>query len=209
MREPSSTTRIVRCAAAANDLDFLIVDNAIAPSDCDYLTALYREDPSLYETWHRDPFWQNRLLGHRDITPAGMRLVRVALSRVTQRVADFYSQLLPLYVDVLHLVGWPTGWRMEPHADNAHANGERHEFHWRDFSGVIYLNDDYEGGGLYLPHQDILIKPRKGTFVSLPCGLSHLHGVTEVTSGQRVTMAFFLTIDRVHADAELMEAVDA
>lgn len=201
--------RVVRCAADAADLDFFVLDEALNPAACDVLVEVYRDNAPRYETWHRDPFWQDRLLSHRDI-PKGnpADFMGWALNATRCAVREHYDTPA-LEIDVLHLVGWPTGWKMEPHADNAHASGEQHEFHWRDYSGVLYLNDDFEGGGLYLPKQDVLIQPKKGMFVSLPCGLSHTHGVTEVTKGLRITLAFFLTTDAAHADPSLMETARA
>lgn len=198
-------TRVVRCAADARNFDFLVVDSLLLSASCDRLAAVYCESAENYETWHKDPLWKDRLLGHRDvIDQSDKTLIDVALSRAQRHVGMFYSPP-DLYPDVLHLVGWPTGYQMTPHADNAHESGEIHEFHWRNYSGVLYLNDDFEGGGLYLPKQDIMIEPRKGMFVSLPCGLSHMHGVQEITSGLRITLAFFLTTDIAHADRDLIK----
>jgi hypothetical protein len=200
-------TRIIRCAADARDLDFLVMDDCLHAAACDVLANVYRESEGHYETWHKDPFWKGRLLGRRDV-PKGnpADFMEWGLNWARRKVGEFYDAP-PLHADVLHLVGWPTGWKMTPHADNAHESGEQHEFHWRDYSGVLYLNDDFGGGGLYLPKQDILIEPRKGMLVSLPCGLSHVHGVQEITSGLRITLAFFLTTDIAHADRGLLNEV--
>lgn len=201
-------TRVVRCAADSLDLDFLVIDDFLEPESCDRLAAVYRASEGEYEAWHKDPFWKGRLLGHRDVKDSfSVDAMHCALLDARQEVLSFYETYPQpnLHVDVLHLVGWPTGYQMTPHADNAHESGEIHEFHWRDYSGVLYLNDDFEGGGLYLPKQDIMIEPRKGMFVSLPCGISHMHGVQEITSGLRITLAFFLTTDASHADPDLLE----
>ena len=32
----------------------------------------------------------------------------------------------------------------------------------RDFAGIVYLNDDYDGGELYFTGLDIAIKPKRG-----------------------------------------------
>lgn len=200
-------TRIVRCAADARDLDFIVIDDFLEPDACDRLASIYCANADRYETWHKDPFWKGRLLSHRDVTHReaveDMRGVILGAKDHARRTFSAPS----LFVDVLHLVGWPTGYQMTPHADNAHESGEIHEFHWRDYSGVLYLNDDFGGGGLYLPKQDILIEPSRGMFVSLPCGLSHMHGVQEITSGLRITLAFFLTTDIAHADRDLLSEV--
>jgi leucine proline-enriched proteoglycan (leprecan) len=77
---------------------------------------------------------------------------------------------------------------------------------YRDFAGVIYLNDDYEGGELYFTGLDIAVKPRRGMFVGLTAGFHHEHSVLRVESGTRLTMPFFLTFDRKRANPRLLDA---
>lgn len=197
--------KVIRSAADAKGEDFLVIDDFLSAEGCDRLSATYRNSADFYETWHKESFWQGRLLGHRDVTDFGaIEDMRRSVDKARVAVEGFYNAQR-LYTDALHVVGWPQGWQMPPHADNAHESGEQHEFHWRDYSGVLYLNGDFDGGGLYLPKQDILIQPPRGMFVSLPCGLSHMHGVTEVTLGLRITLAFFLTADYSHVDPDLLD----
>lgn len=203
--EPMASTRVIESAADAEGVDFMILDDLVAPDPCDRLAALYRNNPDHFETGHADPLWQGRLLGYPDILEIDHESamdMRRAVAVIRRAVRRFYDTA-PLYADGLHLVGWREGMSMIPHADNAHASGAVHEFAHRDFSAVLYLSDDHEGGGLYLPKQDILISPRRGMFVSLPAGLSHMHGVTPITRGLRITMAFFLTFDKSHAHRAL------
>lgn len=203
------SARIVACAADAEGLDFLVVDEFAAAGVCDDLAALYARSTDRFETFHADGFWRDRLLGHRDVReldPEAHAVMRHLVAQAQAAVGAFYGVAAPLYLDVLHLVGWPAGWAMPPHADAEREDGQPHEFAHRAYSGVLYLNDALDGGGLYLPRHDVLITPRRGMFVSLPSGLSHLHGVTRVNSGLRTTMAFFLTFDPARADRALHPA---
>lgn len=38
---------------------------------------------------------------------------------------------------------------------------------------LVYLNDNYEGGELYFPEYDVLIKPKAGDLVFFPCHFYH------------------------------------
>jgi hypothetical protein len=80
---------------------------------------------------------------------------------------------------------------------------------YRDISGVLYLNGDFEGGGLYLTRQDVLLKPMPGTLISMTGGFHHEHGVVRVESGLRVTIPFFTTFDKEHADPALIALSEA
>jgi len=116
---------------------------------------------------------------------------------------------VPVYLDGLHMMSWKTGLFMPPHADNAYPDGNAHELSYRDLSGVLYLNDSFEGGGLYLTAQDVLLKPSPGTLISMTGGFHHEHGVVRVESGLRITMPFFATFDKARADPPLIGISEA
>jgi hypothetical protein len=55
----------------------------------------------------------------------------------------------------------------------------------RDLSSVLYYNDDYEGGEIYFPEQDLLIKPEPGMLICFPAKDEFPHQVREIKSGYR------------------------
>ena len=116
-------------------------------------------------------------------------------------VERFYALKAPLYNDIFQLVQWPTGLSMRPHADRANPDGSPHGMPYRNFAGILYLNDDYEGGELYFTALDIVIKPKRGMFVGFTGGFHHEHAVTRIESGAvRMTMPSFYSFDPRHAD---------
>jgi predicted 2-oxoglutarate/Fe(II)-dependent dioxygenase YbiX len=68
----------------------------------------------------------------------------------------------------------------------------------RQIVSILYLNDDYEGGELYFPTltgddgKELRIKPKAGELVIFGGDDRYLHGVDEVTAGERycVTLWF-------------------
>jgi hypothetical protein len=121
----------------------------------------------------------------------------------------FWKLNVPVYPDGLHMMSWKAGLFMPPHADNAYPDGSPHDVPHRDVSGVLYLNGAFEGGWLYLTALDVLVKPKAGTLVSMSGGFHHEHGVVRVDSGLRITIPFFTTFDRSHADPALVELSEA
>lgn len=198
-------TRVIRCADDAAGLDFLVLDDFLSGEACDRLAEIHAASSDRY----LDPaeeFWRGRLLGYREVREVSALsavVMRAAVNAAASRIAEFYGADAPLYPDVVHLVGWRPGQSMPPHADNANPDGTPHALAHRDFSGVVYLTDGYQGGELHLPQQDVLVMPRRGMLVSLPAGLSHTHAVTQLLSGNRITMAFFLTFEGRHADRDI------
>ena len=68
-----------------------------------------------------------------------------------------------------------------------------------------YINDDYEGGELYLSLRSTLaVKPKRGMLVAFTGGFHHEHAVLKVRSGTRLTMLSFITFDRTKADPTLL-----
>jgi leucine proline-enriched proteoglycan (leprecan) len=94
---------------------------------------------------------------------------------------------------------------MPPHADNANPDGTPNKMAHRDLSGIIYLNDDYEGGELYFTALDIAVKPRRGMLIGITAGFHHEHAVLRVEKGTRLTMPFFLTFDAEKSDRKLLQ----
>jgi len=60
----------------------------------------------------------------------------------------------------------------------------RHEG-FRQLSGLAYLNDDYAGGELTFPRQQVRIKPEAGDIVLFPSNFCFPHASTPVTQGTK------------------------
>jgi hypothetical protein len=76
---------------------------------------------------------------------------------------------------------------------NAHADSEEwvsSEDRWRkiddrDYSLLLYINDDYDGGSLYFPNFDIRIKPSSGMLVAFPSDHRYMHAAEPLINGER------------------------
>lgn len=65
-------------------------------------------------------------------------------------------------------------------------------------SGMIYLNDDFEGGELYFPDWGISLKPKAGMFVSFPGSKYYVHGVKPVTAGKRFVLSTWTRFEEAY-----------
>jgi predicted 2-oxoglutarate/Fe(II)-dependent dioxygenase YbiX len=82
---------------------------------------------------------------------------------------------------------------------NKYAEGEEMGQHtdWNEdqktleYSFVIYLNDDYEGGELWFSKQDIKVKPKAGSIILFPSKEPYLHGSLKLTSGRKIFIPHF------------------
>jgi hypothetical protein len=68
-----------------------------------------------------------------------------------------------------------------------------------EYSTIIYLNDNFEGGVLYFPHQNFEYIPEKYSAVFfISDGQYWEHGVTKINSGSRSTLLYMHTTQTEH-----------
>ena len=196
--------RTLQSAAEAASLGILMLEGVLSETFCDTLIGVYDASTGMIGKGkpRASDFWRERLLGVEAVSavaPDVAKRMREVAQIGIRHIGEFYRAPHALYADVLDLAKWTEGDFMAVHADNAYRDGRPHDLAHRAFSGLFYLSDDFEGGGLYLPRQNVVIRPRRGTFLSLPAGLSHEHGVVRVERGSRYTMPFFVTPDPAKA----------
>jgi hypothetical protein len=192
-------------AQDAERVDFLCVENFMTPAECARLSDAFAAlKHKIYVSDAIDPFWNSRFLWLADILaadPAAGRLLIEKQRQAGRMLGEFYRLTSPIYTDLTQIVQWPPGIFMKPHADNANPDGSPHPTAHREFAGVAYLNDNYDGGELYFTALDIAIKPRAGMFVGFTAGFHHEHAVLRVTGGgTRLTSPSFFTADPARAD---------
>lgn len=118
----------------------------------------------------------------------------------------------PLLVQLNGLHRWRVGREQLPHIDY-YLEDEEHDFEMlekynlpkeklesfakdffdKHYSTLVYFNDDYVGGELYMPQHEFEIKPEPGMLIAFKGDENHLHGVKKVTEGIRYTWSVFWT----------------
>ncbi|XP_037534475.1 prolyl 3-hydroxylase 1 [Nematolebias whitei] len=81
----------------------------------------------------------------------------------------------------------------------------------RDYSAILYLNDDFEGGEFIFTELDAEtvtaeVHPRCGRVVGFGAGKENPHGVRAVTKGQRCAVALWFTLNPAHEEKERIQA---
>ena len=93
------------------------------------------------------------------------------------------------------IIKWRPGMEQRPHADKQMNDGRPNPFPTYDINSLFYYNDNFEGGELYYPEHDIVVKPKPGLAVAHPGDVNYLHGVKQIISGERYTTPSFYTIE--------------
>ncbi|MED6257002.1 Prolyl 3-hydroxylase 2 [Ataeniobius toweri] len=104
------------------------------------------------------------------------------------------------------------------HADNCLLDPDANEcwkeppaYTYRDYSALLYLNGDFDGGEFIFTEMDAKtvtasIKPKCGRLVGFSSGGENPHGVKAVTGGQRCAVALWFTLDPLYRELERLQA---
>ncbi|CAL8340439.1 unnamed protein product [Lota lota] len=169
-------------------------------------------------------------LGQEGKVPLKSARLFFDMSEKVRKVLESYFRLeTPLYFSYSHLVCRSAleenqEERTDPshpvHVDNCVLVSESNEcikeppaYTHRDYSAILYLNDDFEGGDFIFTMLDgktvtAEVRPRCGRVVGFGSGKENPHGVRAVTRGQRCAVALWFTLDPVHDEKERIQAQD-
>lgn len=128
-----------------------------------------------------------------------------------------------------HAQKWDVGGFASPHSDNSDFEGVPNAFEINKYVGILYLNDDYEGGELYFVESTgkdsgstdksgkpiptwstpyLSFKPNPYSYYVFPGGVENIHGVGEILKGTRYTMVSFWDYAEVEYDQETLDRWD-
>jgi hypothetical protein len=133
-------------------------------------------------------------------------------SDIKSKIIDAVASVHDLDPKIISQIGyhtqkWEPGAYARIHSDNTDEKGNAGAFTRSRYAAFLYLNDDFEGGLLQFPDQQISIKPKVGMLAAFDGGFNNMHEVTMITSGVRYTIGSFW--DDREEDAYPQELRDA
>jgi len=140
-------------------------------------------------------YWQNRQCSGEILSKINLEIYNIVdkyILKMKYVLEDNFNVKLSARPPVI--IRWFPGLEQRPHADKQLNDGSPNPFPTYDINSLIYYNDDFEGGELYYPQHDLVIKPEPGLGIAHPGDINYLHGVKMVTSGERFTTPSFYTI---------------
>ncbi|KAM3877998.1 prolyl 3-hydroxylase 1 [Diretmus argenteus] len=219
----------------------VLLDGVITDDECRELHRLsnaaaltgdgYRGRPSPHtpsETFQGVTVLKAVKLGQEGAVPLKSARLFFNASEKVRKVLESYFRLdTPLYFSYSHLVCRAAISEKQEeredlshpvHVDNCLLISEHNEcikeppaYTHRDYSAILYLNDDFEGGDFIFTEMDAKtvtaeVRPRCGRVVGFGSGKANPHGVRAVTQGQRCAVALWFTLDPTHVEKERIEA---
>lgn len=175
----------------------IVKENFLTPEEVEFCLNYYDyiHEQSSWES-STIPFWEGRVydisnLIHNTGDRESFKVFIKILKRMQDVMMTEFNIEEKIHPDTMQIVRWEEGLEQPPHADNCNEDGSDNYTPWREYSGVLYLNDDYEGGHTYFTKLDREIQPKAGTAVFFFADLEHEHGVSKITKGERKTIVTF------------------
>jgi hypothetical protein len=132
--------------------------------------------------------------GDQEVLDAG--LVSTIFSDIEKIMPEAIASIHNLDPKTISKIGyhtqkWEPGAYARIHSDNTDEHGNSGAFTRSRYAGFLYLNDNFEGGLLKFPDQDIEIKPQVGMLAVFDGGFNNMHEVSLIESGVRYTIGSF------------------
>jgi hypothetical protein len=171
-------------------------------SECETLVNhFHKMTPLISSGKNVNSNWDGRILNIYECEKDVKDLLHSKVFQLATLVSRFYN-IDEVYPETVHLVSWETGTSLGLHADNSFLDSnEPHYSPNRNYSATFTLTDDFEGGDFFFQdnNKQVIFPSRKGWGNVFGAGLEYVHGVTEVTSGHRYTVAIWYTCDFNHS----------
>lgn len=170
--------------------DIVEFPNFLTKEESEALLSYYESDP---DQWQETCFFNTRVMdpmaparnGHDTemINQEFFDNLRIRLQKAGEEAIGRELRNLTLSSHK-----WYPGAFASDHYDNAEIDKTPNAWQDNKMVTIIYLNDNYEGGNLTFSEHGISISPKQGTMIAFDVGISNLHGVDKVISGERYTM---------------------
>ncbi|XP_039094609.1 prolyl 3-hydroxylase 1 [Hyaena hyaena] len=221
----------------------VVMDGVISDAECQELQRLtnaaatsgdgYRGQTSPHtpsEKFYGVTVFKALKLGQEGKVPLQSAHLYYNVTEKVRRVMESYFRLdTPLYFSYSHLVCRTAIEEAQAerkdsshpvHVDNCILNAEAlvcikepPAYTFRDYSAILYLNGDFDGGTFYFTELDAKtvtaeVQPQCGRAVGFSSGTENPHGVRAVTRGQRCAIALWFTLDARHSERDRVQADD-
>lgn len=183
----------------------------------DQISAPERLEKTLKDSQHEFFRWKEALVGYNESKPDYRDCVDLKMSPVHwefltpefQEIKNVYEETETIikncladyekrynfkmeYMEAINFVRYEVGQHFQVHSDDGFSYS-------CTVSSVGYFNDDYEGGEIWFPQQDITFKPQKGDVILFPSNYMYSHASLPVIDGVKYSaVTMFDYNDRTH-----------
>jgi len=175
----------------------MLLHQYLSPEYCERLRTFADTQPDLWggvidlqQGGYSKKRTEQRIAGHIALDPIIDEIVTLFNDIFCKRLAACYQVVFEWY-ERPALIRYPVGGKYDAHSDSESWVAERAQwqrFLDRDYSVVLWLNDDFKGGDFTFIDQGYSIRPRVGSIVAFPSDHRYLHAVQPTTDGIRYAL---------------------
>jgi hypothetical protein len=155
----------------------------------------FAQSTKMYDLIENDTFWNKKVVHLNSV---------FFLSKVTKQYARLLRDKLisefniehVMYFDLLCVTRWLENTGHDLHAPSENLDGTPSVLPWRDYGCILFLNDDFVGGDIEFPKQNIRIKPKPNTLIIYPGDAEFVHKKHVISTGTRYIIDSFWTKDK-------------
>lgn len=177
----------------------VVVEDYLPRTVCEELLAYARQQPATPSTIQAEPgaaagtltrLSAERVTDYIDIAGVAPQVNLLMRDIFLNQVGSHYRKTVEWY-ERPELLRYGVGGHYSPHADA--ENWDAAAGHWtrsidRDFSILLYLNEDFQGGGLEFANFGLRLTPRAGMLVIFPADHRYVHSALPITAGERFVL---------------------
>ena len=185
--------------------EILIVENYISTETAKFLSTAFNEQlvlnphgifsgPSRGENAHEINCF-NPIIPHGNNKDTNLAIDIISMiSKLTSVAVSEYAKkdlvMKSIFYGVMR-TGSSNGLHMDNYFEDFKGRPIYKEASEEDYSGLLYLNDEYTGGEIEFPKQNLKIKPKPGTLILFKGDENKPHQVLPVLSGDRANIVMF------------------
>ena len=180
--------------------NIFVYENLLSPEECEAaIKVLDKQAENGKLSWMPISFYES----YSSVTPkdgdselSEFGLPNTFFSDVKSKIIDAVAEVAQKDKSSIFQIGyhtqkWEPGAYARIHSDNTDEHGNTGPFARSRYAAFLYLNDNFEGGLLKFPSQDLTIQPKVGMLAAFDGGFENMHEVTMITKGVRYTLGSF------------------
>jgi hypothetical protein len=196
--------------------DIVVYENFLTPEESSkVISILDKSAENNTITWMPISFYESYSSvlpqkGDPEIEKSGLPsdIFEQIKAKIVEAVASVHDLDPSTIVEIgYHTQKWEPGAYARLHSDNTDEEGNSGAFTRSRYAAFLYLNDDFKGGLLKFPGQDLELAPKVGMLAAFDGGFKNMHEVSLIESGVRYTIGSFW--DDREEDAYPQELRDA
>lgn len=174
----------------------LVIENFLSQEQCEIWRQDFSKSPGVPATVNildsaagaiKKVLDKQRITETLELGEIALDVAKVVTLAYRDAIVPFFEAQLDTF-SAPSVLKYGPGGKYDAHSDSEYWDPEQGA--WiksidRDYSLLLYVNDDYKGGSLHFPNFELRLQPKCGMLVAFPSDHRYLHAAEPLLSGER------------------------